>query len=311
MLSEVHQSTKKLLFRSCERLERLEYSATATTVIACADSKLSFTSRWMAFGDASPPSLNVIYGKEFHLKTLSRAHQNAYTTSIASTDVSNKESSWKPHHLTEPKTPLLQTSLRARLPKVKSSLELEQEELEKIPKFMEKPLNKKIFESKGDIGIFCHTKKPVTEPQEFHFTTDERIPSPPAVVADLFGKLSLKSEPAHHPNPIPRKTIPNPFHLHTEEIGAEKEKKLIMELLHKQLEEENARIPKANPYPYTTDYLVVPPKLEPNQCTGPKPFQLESLVRHEEEMQRNRKKDREWIKKRPMKEFKAQPILKD
>ncbi|KAL2342635.1 hypothetical protein Fmac_003920 [Flemingia macrophylla] len=43
-LSEIHQSTKKLLLRSrdgLERLERLEYSATGTTV-AGADSEISF-----------------------------------------------------------------------------------------------------------------------------------------------------------------------------------------------------------------------------------------------------------------------------
>ncbi|CAJ1978904.1 unnamed protein product [Sphenostylis stenocarpa] len=250
--------------------------------------------------------------KEFRLETLTRAHQNADTASIASTEVSHKGNSWKPHHLTEPKTPLLQTSLRARPPKVKSSLELEQEEIENIPKFKARPLNKKIFESKGDIGIFCNTKKHVTEPQEFHFATDERIPPPASSVADLFGKLSLKSEPERNHNPIPRNTIPNPFHLHTEERGAEKEKKLIMELLHKQLEEEIARIPKANPYPYTTDYPVVPPKPEPKKCTRPEPFQLESLVRHEEEMQREQEERQIMEKeKAQMREFKAQPILKE
>nr|KYP58808.1 hypothetical protein KK1_014230 [Cajanus cajan] len=247
--------------------------------------------------------------KEFRLETSARAHQNADTASIASTEVSRKENSWKPHHLTEPKTPLLQTSLRARPPTVKSSLELEQEELEKIPKFKARPLNKKIFESKGDIGMFCHTKKHVTEPQEFHFATNERIP-PPAAVADLFAKLSLKSEPAH--KPIPRNTTPNPFHLHTEERGAEKEKKLVMELLQKQLDEENARIPKANPYPYTTDYPVIPPKPEPKQCTRPEPFQLESLVRHEEEMQKEQEERRRMEQEEAqMREFKAQPILKE
>jgi hypothetical protein len=30
-----------------------------------------------------------------------------------------------------------------------------------------------------------------------------------------------------------------------------------MELVHKQLEAERARIPRASPYPYTTDYPVV------------------------------------------------------
>ncbi|KAF7800752.1 protein TPX2-like isoform X2 [Senna tora] len=192
--------------------------------------------------------------KEFHLETSARAHQNADSASVASTKLSHQET-WKPH-LTEPKTPVLQTLLRARPPKVKSSLELEQEELENIPKFKARPLNKKVFESKGDIGIFSHAKKQVTQPQEFHFATDERIP-PPSAVAYLFDKLSLNSEQPAHKNPVPRNTIPNPFHLHTEERGAEKEKKLFMELLHKQLEEERARIPKANPYPYTTDYPVV------------------------------------------------------
>lgn len=42
-----------------------------------------------------------------------------------------------------------------------------------------------------------------------------------------------------------------------QERGAEKEKKLFLELLEKQLEEEATRVPKANPYPYTTDYPVV------------------------------------------------------
>ncbi|KAH1154624.1 hypothetical protein GYH30_050061 [Glycine max] len=215
------------------------------------------------------------------------------------------------HHITEPKTPLLQTSLRAHPPKVKTSLELEQEELEKIPKFKAIPLNKKIFESKGDIGVFCLTKKHVSEPQEFHFATDERIP-PPAAMADLFGKLSLNSEPSRNHNPIPRNTTPNPFHLHTEKRGAEKEKKLAMDLLQKQWEEENARIPKANPYPYTTDYPVIPAKPEPKQCTRPKPFQLESLVTHEDEMQKEHK-ERHIMEKEEaqMRAFKAQPIIKE
>lgn len=42
-----------------------------------------------------------------------------------------------------------------------------------------------------------------------------------------------------------------------QERGAEKEVKFVTELVHKQMEEERARIPRANPYPYTTDYPVV------------------------------------------------------
>ncbi|CAN6572928.1 unnamed protein product [Malus baccata var. baccata] len=247
---------------------------------------------------------------EFHLETMARANQNAETSSIASTEMSRQNNPWKPHHLTEPKTPMLHTSLRARPPRVKSSLEIEQEELERIPKFKAKPLNKKIFESKGDMGVFCNAKKHVTKPQEFHFATNERIPPQSSSVVDLLDKLSLNSE-LHH-NPVPRNTMPNPFHLYTEERGAEKERKFITEVWHKQLEEERARVPKANPYPYTTDYPVIPPKPEPKQCTKPEPFQLESLVRHEEELQREmEERQRKEKEEAQIRVFKAQPILKE
>ncbi|KAM1717965.1 hypothetical protein ACFX11_025736 [Malus domestica] len=250
---------------------------------------------------------------EFHLETMARANQSAETSSIASTEVSHQNNPWKPRlgfFLTEPKTPVLQTSLRARPPRVKSSFEIEQEELERIPKFKAKPLNKKIFESKGDMGVFCNAKKHVTKPREFHFATNERIPPQSSSIVDLFDKLSLNSEP--HQKPVPRNTTPNPFHLHTEERGAEKERKFITEVWHKQLEEERARVPKANPYPYTTDYPVIPPKPEPKQCTKPEPFQLESLVRHEEELQREmEERHRKEKEEAQMRVFKAQPILKE
>ncbi|XP_021681206.2 protein TPX2 isoform X2 [Hevea brasiliensis] len=247
--------------------------------------------------------------QEFHLETTARATQNAESASVASTEVSHQNNQWKPH-LTEPKTPLLHTNLRARPPKVKSSLELEKEELEKIPKFKARPLNKKIFESKGELGIFCNAKKQVTIPQEFHFATNERIP-PPADFADMFDKLSLNLEPRID-NPVPRNTLPNPFHLHTEERGAEKDRKFVMDLMQKQLDEERARIPKANPYPYTTDYPVIPPKPESKPCTKPEPFQLESLVRHEEEMRREMD-ERQRIEKEEANTriFRAQPVTKE
>ncbi|KAL7128966.1 hypothetical protein ABFS83_13G030800 [Erythranthe nasuta] len=249
--------------------------------------------------------------KEFHLETMTRANQNAEVSTVASTESTEVQShQWKPQ-LTAPKSPHLQTSLRARPPRIKSSDELEKEELENIPHFKARPLNKKIFESKGEMGMFCNMKKQVTVPQEFHFAIDKRIPPPTAAVLDLFDKLSICSE-SHQEKPLPRNTTPNPFHLHTEERGAEKEKRLVEELLLKQLEEENARIPKACPYPYTTDYPVIPPKPEPKPCTKPEPFQLESLLRHEEETQREmEERIRMEMEEAEMRIFKAQPILKE
>jgi targeting protein for Xklp2 len=247
--------------------------------------------------------------QEFHLQTMARANQHAETSSIASTEVSKQHNDQK-HHLTEPKSPVLQTMLRARPTIAKTTAELEQEELEKAPKFKAKPLNKKIFESKGEMGIFCNTKKHITIPQEFHFATDERISRPESVL-DIFDKLSLNSESCHE-KPLPRNTAPNPFNLKTEERGAEKEKKFYMELMYKKLGDVKARVPKANPYPYTTDYPVVPPKPEPKQCTQPEPFQLESLVRHEEEMRREREERRRMETEEAQKRlFKAQPVIKE
>lgn len=56
----------------------------------------------------------------------------------------------------------------------------------------------------------------------------------------------------------------------------------------------------------------VPPKPEPKQCTKPAPFQLESLVRHEDEMRREMEErmrmEREEAQKRL---FKAQPVIKE
>ncbi|KGN43645.1 protein TPX2 [Cucumis sativus] len=248
--------------------------------------------------------------QEFHLETMARANQHADSASVISTESSRQNNQWKPH-LTEPKTPVLHTSLRARPPRAKSFLEIEQEALEKIPKFKARPLDKKIFESKGELGVFCNMKKHVTKPQEFHFATNERIPPAPTVVADLFDKLSISSE-TRSELPLPRNTRPNPFHLYTEERGAEKERKFFMGLWQKQIEEERAAIPRATPYPYTTDYPVIPPKPEPKHCTKPEPFQLESLVRHEEEMQREMDERRRIEEEETrMRMFKAQPVLKE
>lgn len=43
-----------------------------------------------------------------------------------------------------------------------------------------------------------------------------------------------------------------------QERGAEKETKFVMKMIEKEMEEERARVPRAAPYPYTTDYPVVP-----------------------------------------------------
>ncbi|GLJ44975.1 hypothetical protein SUGI_0946730 [Cryptomeria japonica] len=259
----------------------------------------------------SVPQLPVF--QEFNLKTSERAMQHCPATSSLSSSTDSVGITEK-HHLksavggglTEPRMPHLETALRARPPKVKSSEELQKEELENVPKFKARPLNKKIFSSRGDLGVFRHFKRQVTKPEEFHFKTDERCHASPAP-ADLFMKLSLNSEPSH--DTIVRSTKPKPFHLLTEERGAEKERKLMLELQEQENKEYEARIPKANPLPYTIDFPVIPPKPEPKECTKPEPFQLESLMRHEEELQRMmEERARAEREEAEMRKFRAQPI---
>ncbi|CAL9764673.1 unnamed protein product [Musa acuminata subsp. burmannicoides] len=247
--------------------------------------------------------------QEFRLKTMERANQHAETSSAVSSLDGVVQNQVKPIRLTEPRPPHLETSFRARPPKNKSSQESKLEELEKIPKFKARPLNKKILESKREIGMFCNPKPQKTIPQEFHFATEDRL-GPPATVVEIFDKLSLHSESSNHEKKeVPRITIPNPFHLHTEKRGLEKESQLAEQLLQKELEEEWARIPKATPYPYAIDYPVIPPKPEPKQCTKPEAFQLESLVRHEEEMLRKlEEKERTEREEAQQRIFRAQAI---
>lgn len=119
---------------------------------------------------------------------MTRASQTAETSSVASTESSKvletipdgahsppintnnflmknvilllQNHQWNPHHLTAPKSPHLQTLLRARPPKIKSSQELEKEELEKIPKFKARPLNKKVrAKATFDGGLFFLSKR--------------------------------------------------------------------------------------------------------------------------------------------------------
>ncbi|PWZ12782.1 Protein TPX2 [Zea mays] len=241
-----------------------------------------------------PPQISEF--SEFHLKTMERASRYADTCSeVSCADTIRSRN--KPLKSTQRKPPQLHTANRARPPSVKSSQELELEELEKAPKFRAKPLNKKILESKGDIGVFVHPKSQVTAPKEFRFCTDVRL-GPPSV-ADLFDKLSLHSECSSNSNRqgVPRCTIPNPFSLQTEERGQLKERQLEAQLLQKKVEEEKAR---------------VPPKPEPKPCTRPEGFQLESLVRHELEQQRlmeeRQRMEREEAQRRIVK---AQPVLKE
>ncbi|CAI9109106.1 OLC1v1008861C1 [Oldenlandia corymbosa var. corymbosa] len=245
--------------------------------------------------------------KEFHLDTMARANQNAEASLVSYSESSQtKQSPLCKAHPTARESSVLQTSPRPRLPSARNPDKPEKEELQLTPKFKARPLNKKApFSTLTSLLIL---EKKITIPQEFHFAIDERIP-PSIFLAEMFDELSVKPK-SQQDKPIPRNTT-QPFQLRTEERGAEKGKKWVSEVLHQQ-EQQHSRIPKANPYPYSTEYHVIPPKPEPKPCTKPKPFYLESLVRHEEEVRRRLQERWQMVMKdAQMKSFKAQPIMKE
>lgn len=157
-----------------------------------------------------------------------------------------------------------------------------------------------------------------------------------SIYTQRFVNCELSRHSWHFSSCLPQQ---NNIHPLLQERGHLKERQLEAQLLLKKMEEEKARVHKANPYPYTTDYPVVcfehfawafsvaviswfilsnkisdqvPPKPEPKPCTRPEGFQLESLVRHELEQQRlmeeRERLEREEAQKRIVK---AQPILKE
>ncbi|PWA44320.1 targeting protein for XKLP2 [Artemisia annua] len=186
--------------------------------------------------------------------------KSAEATTVVSVETTPRNYQRKPY-LTTPKI-ALRTSLTARKPKI----EIEQQE--KVSNFKARPLNKKILESKGELGLFCNKKRQVTIPQEFHFATNKRIPPKTPDNAELFGKIT-SCLGSHKKNPIPRKTVPRPFHLQTEKRGERKESMLVAEIIHKHIQEEQPRIPASSPHPYTSDYHLVPSKTESRHCTKP------------------------------------------
>ncbi|KAG6780987.1 hypothetical protein POTOM_013867 [Populus tomentosa] len=76
--------------------------------------------------------------------------------------------------------------------------------------FKARPLNKKIFSSKGEMGVFRNSKRETTVPMEFNFHTEKRFQHNPPI--DLFSKLSLTSE--LQPNNRSQLQFPQPSNIY-------------------------------------------------------------------------------------------------
>ncbi|PRQ17936.1 putative TPX2 central domain-containing protein [Rosa chinensis] len=136
---------------------------------------------------------------EFRLKTMERAMQNTSTVPLSSHHFNGQEKV-----LDKPSASTVAGNGN-REPRRPSKC-LKQDGSDVMPKFKARPLNKKIFSSKGDIGVFWNSKRETTVPMEFNFQTERRTQQIPPT--DLFSKLSLTSE--LQPNKGTQFNLPQP-----------------------------------------------------------------------------------------------------
>ncbi|KAF3448438.1 hypothetical protein FNV43_RR09151 [Rhamnella rubrinervis] len=144
--------------------------------------------------------------QEFHLKTLERATQNASAISLSSHHSKDSEKG-----LDKCSSIVAENGNReSRRPSTMGAPK--QDGQNSVHQFKARPLNKKIFSSKGDIGVFRNSKRETTVPMEFNFLSGKRIQHNP--LTDLFSKLSLTTElqpnngsqlKIHQPSSIPVK----------------------------------------------------------------------------------------------------------
>ncbi|KAI4327047.1 hypothetical protein L6164_019550 [Bauhinia variegata] len=122
--------------------------------------------------------------QEFHLKTLERAMQQSSASS--SSLHCNDSDKGKHNAISAPENRIRDS----RRPITMSAPK--HDELNYTRNFKARPLNKKIFSSKGDIGVFWNSKQETTVPMEFNLHTEKRVQHNPPI--ELFSKLSLASE---------------------------------------------------------------------------------------------------------------------
>ncbi|XP_062145639.1 protein TPX2-like [Alnus glutinosa] len=142
--------------------------------------------------------------QEFHLKTLERAMQH---TSALSSSLLNCNDSDKGLDKAGTSTVAGNGNKECKRPSTMDTPK--QDGSDVMHNFKARPLNKKIFSSKGDIGVFRNSKRETTVPMEFNFHTEKRIQLNPPT--EIFSKLSLTSE--LQPNNGSRLKFPQPFSL--------------------------------------------------------------------------------------------------
>ncbi|KAK1565166.1 hypothetical protein Q3G72_020239 [Acer saccharum] len=171
--------------------------------------------------------------QEFHLQTTERAMQHTSAVSSSSFHFTDSDKSLKEWDKSSTVSVARNRNREFGRPSGMNASKLDGDGL--VHNFKARPLNKKIFSSKGDIGVFRNIKRETTVPLEFNFQTEKSFQH--NLPIDLFSKLSLTSElqpnngsklKLHRPTYVPIKGSKenrlNPFQLEHEKPHSEKEK---------------------------------------------------------------------------------------
>ncbi|KAH9721571.1 TPX2 importin domain-containing protein [Citrus sinensis] len=123
--------------------------------------------------------------QEFRLKTLERAMQ--HTSAISSSSLHCTASDMSLQELDKASAVLGNGNREFERPSGMNTVK--QDGCDVMHNFKALPLNKKIFSSKGEIGVFRNSKQETTVPMEFNFQTERKVrPNPPV---ELFSKMTL------------------------------------------------------------------------------------------------------------------------
>jgi len=215
--------------------------------------------------------------------------------------------------LTEPKAPRLLSETRTRTRHVRSRRSLEEEEVEKLKehKFHARPLDRRVLESHGDLGVPRVPKATITEPVPFAFHVDARATSrprscEPSPARKFHARPAPNFEKVAAPKPVPKPelTQPSPFVLSTDARAM--------------ISRPSSREPSperkfhAKPAP-NFERVAAAPKPEPKPLTEPEPFQLSSVARAEMAAECFRQRmEKEMVEERErFSSFKARPVPAD
>ncbi|KAL6064074.1 MAP7 domain-containing protein 1-like [Balamuthia mandrillaris] len=238
-----------------------------------------------------------------------------YTTSSQDCSVSSSSSASSAFPvrsggtLTIPKEFHFETETRRRPVRFITSEEREKLELAKIPKFKALPLDKKIMESKGDLGIPCVSKRPLTQPKEFNFLCATRKRKTfETNNNDKENNNPNKQQPQQDQQQLTKKRRERePFQLQTEVRGGIAEEAFKRRLEEEAKREREARQFKARPLPLAEPF-------QPQPYQGPltelAPFPLKTEERGSKKKQREKERlQAQEEEERRRREFKARDML--